>query len=137
MDVYASIKQADEQIYQALLQTEATEPLPHLAKIDMHANPVDFTLSHLELLDSITIRGDKQRENMLLDVIQRLRRVRDLSPFAIMAPSSVGMQPLDARLQVDPKKVDVILYDLGNKYRLLDTDQYAQMKIEIMRGVKL
>lgn len=121
MGVYADIKQVDEDIYQALMTCESDPAQGRMAQVNMRATPADFSLNHMELLNSVAQRGDKQREGMLLDVMQRLKNLRNMVPFS-------------AR-RVDPKKIDVILYELGNKFRLLDTDEFAQAKGQRIRQV--
>lgn len=65
---------------------------------------------------------------MLLDVIQRLKMVQFMSPYTVYPSSAYSTPPIDL------KKVDVILYDLGNKLRMLSTDNYARMKQDMIRG---
>jgi hypothetical protein len=85
------------------------------------------------MLESINYRGDKQRERMILDVMQRLKHIQNLQSYTI-PPRNISYPQNVVKAPLDLKLIDMILYDLGNKHRMMSNDGYAHSKREIMRG---
>jgi hypothetical protein len=90
-------------------------------------------LVHSQILESIINRGDKQREKMILDVTERLRHIQNLQSYAA-PPRSISFSRKIDNAPLNLKTIDVILYDLGNKHRMMSNDGYSHSKREIMRG---
>jgi HSP20 family molecular chaperone IbpA len=123
-EIFQHIKSFSPAIYQALVEPGPYARLfPQVPIVELHANAQDFLLDHSQLLQCIIARGDEQRAALLADVIKRLNILRQ----------TLGLYPGS---QLDPQQVDILIFELQDKIKLMNADDISAKKIELVGQCK-
>ena len=109
-ELYREIQTVDANIYSILVDSSESRAISaSVPSITLNAEPYDFGLTHAQLLASVSARGEAQREHIIHDLSFRLKQ-------ACFAPN------------IDPKVIDVLLFQLTRKLQALHSDSFAVRK---------